>query len=74
MVRRLTAMRDPETAALAAKIRACRIRSKLSQGAFAALVGVTQQTLSDWEHGRRLRQFVIALRLNRLLRKKTFKV
>lgn len=53
--------------ALAQQIRALRERLKLSQGGFARHVGVSQQTVSDWERGKRLRQIEVALRLSRFL-------
>jgi DNA-binding transcriptional regulator YiaG len=55
--------------ALAAAIRRLRERLELSQGQFAREVGVSQQTVSDWEQGKRLRQFHVVLRLIRLLEK-----
>jgi putative transcriptional regulator len=38
---------------LPADVRAIRERMKLSQSAFAALLGVSLRTLQDWEQGRR---------------------
>lgn len=56
------------TRTLAAEIRQLRARLGLSQGQFAqAIGGVSQQTVSDWEKGKRLRQLEIALRLLRWL-------
>jgi len=56
-----------EIAILAAEIRQVRTRLSLSQGQLAERLGVSQQTVSDWEKGKRLRQVHIALRLGRLL-------
>jgi DNA-binding transcriptional regulator YiaG len=60
-------MKYPESAPspeqLAAFLRATRMAAKMSQGAFAAQLGVTQQKLSDWERGRRLRQLIEAIRV-----------
>ena len=53
--------------ALALQIRSLRERLKLSQGGFARHLGVSQQTVSDWERGKRLRQIEVALRLSRFL-------
>lgn len=53
--------------ALAQEIRAVRGELKLSQGGFAQHVGVSQQTVSDWERGKRLRQLEVAIRLSRFL-------
>lgn len=53
--------------ALARRIRSLRERLKLSQGSFARHVGMSQQTVSDWESGKRLRQIEVALRLTRFL-------
>lgn len=39
----------------------------LSQEQLAERLGVTQQTVSDWEKGKRLRHVHVALRLGRLL-------
>ncbi len=55
-----------EIASLAAEIRQVRTRLSLSQGQFAERLGISQQTVSDWEKGKRLRQVHIALRLARL--------
>ena len=56
-----------EIATLAAEIRQVRKRLGLSQGQLAERLGVSQQTVSDWEKGIRLRQVLVALRLGRLL-------
>lgn len=56
-----------EISALAAEIRQTRSRMSLSQEQLAERLGVTQQTVSDWEKGKRLRQVHVALRLGRLL-------
>ena len=52
--------------ALAAEIRQVRTRLDLTQGQFAERLGVSQQTVSDWEKGKRLRQIQVALRLAQL--------
>jgi repressor LexA len=52
--------------ALAEEIRQVRTRLGLTQGQFAERLGVSQQTVSDWEKGKRLRQIQVALRLARL--------
>lgn len=64
-----TSQRRPanEIAALAAEIRQTRTRMGLSQEQLAERLGITQQTVSDWEKGRRLGQVHVALRLGRLL-------
>lgn len=56
-----------EIATLAAEIRQTRTRLSLSQGQLAERLGVSQQTISDWEKGKRLCQVHVALRLGRLL-------
>lgn len=56
-----------EIAILAAEIRQVRTQLSLSQGQLAERLGVSQQTVSDWEKGKRLRQVHVALRLGRLL-------
>lgn len=63
-----TSQRRPanEIATLAAEIRQTRVRLSLSQGQFAERLGISQQTVSDWEKGKRLRQVQVALRLSRL--------
>lgn len=55
-----------EFAALAEEIRELRTRLDLTQGQFAERLGISQQTVSDWEKGKRLRQVQVALRLARL--------
>ncbi len=54
-------------AVLASEIRMLRSRLNLNQEQFAAKVGVSQQTVSDWEKGKRLRQLQVAIDLVRLL-------
>jgi len=54
---------------LAAEIRRRRIRLNLTQGQFAREIGVSQQTISDWERRKRLRQVQLAMRLHRFLGK-----
>lgn len=56
-----------EIAALAAEIREVRTRLSLTQGELAERLGISQQTVSDWEKGQRLRQVHVALRLARVL-------
>ncbi len=56
-----------EVKALAASIRTVRQKLGMSQRQFARAVGATQQTVSEWEHGLRLRPIVIAWRLADLL-------
>ena len=58
------------TATLAARIRRHRIRSGMTQVVFARKLGVSQQKLSDWERGKRLRAVVEAMTLVRTLEKK----
>jgi len=64
-----TSQRRPakEIATLAAEIRQTRSRMSLSQEQLAERLGVSQQTVSDWEKGKRLRHVHVALRLGRLL-------
>jgi DNA-binding transcriptional regulator YiaG len=57
------------TATLAARIRRHRIRSGMTQVVFARKLGVSQQKLSDWERGKRLRAVVEAMTLVRTLEK-----
>ncbi len=52
-----------EVAALGANIRLAREKLGLSQGQFARKVGVSQQKISEWERGLRLRQVITAWRL-----------
>jgi transcriptional regulator with XRE-family HTH domain len=58
------------TAELGAKIRRLRMRMSLTQAQFARKVGVSQQKLSDWENGKRLRSVMEAMRLARVLKGK----
>lgn len=55
-----------EITALAGEIREVRTRQGLTQGQLAERIGVSQQTVSDWEKGKRLRQVQVALRLARV--------
>jgi len=55
-----------EFAALADEIRQVRTRLDLTQGQLAERLGISQQTVSDWEKAKRLRQVQVALRLARL--------
>ena len=52
-----------ETAELGTNIRRLRQKLKLSQGQFAAELGVRQQKVSEWERGERLRAVIVAWRL-----------
>ena len=52
-----------EVAALGANIRCAREKLGLSQGQFARKIGVSQQKVSEWERGLRLRQVITAWRL-----------
>lgn len=54
---------------LAARIRRRREMMGENQQEFAARIGVSQQRLSDWEHGPRLRPLVVALRLGAVIAK-----
>ena len=60
-----------EDAVLGRRILALRNRLSMSQTGFARELGggVTQQIVSDWEHGRRLRQIKTAWQLIRLFEK-----
>lgn len=60
---------DKDVVALAGEIRKVRAQLNLDQGRFAHLVGVSQQTISDWKHGKRLNQIIVSLRLVRFLDK-----
>lgn len=44
-------------------IRRTRQRKGMTQGQFAKMIGVTQQKLSEWERGMRLRAVMDARRL-----------
>ena len=69
MLRKRKAASDSVTA-LAREIRQLRTRLKMNQALFAREIGgVSQQTVSDWEKGKRLRPLQTALRLVRLLGK-----
>jgi DNA-binding transcriptional regulator YiaG len=67
VARRRQKLKTPDTANLAVKIRRVREGLQLHQGDFARLIGVSQQTVSDWEQGKRLRQMIVAMRVMRLL-------
>lgn len=56
--------------ALAAKIRRLRAGMQLTQIQFARKLGVSQQKLSDWEHGRGLSGVINAMKLATLLQRK----
>ena len=60
----------PTAAKLASHLRAVRLRSGLTQARFARKLGVSQQKLSDWENGKRLRPLVDAIRVLETLSKK----
>lgn len=55
------------TVQIAAKIRRLRIQAGMTQGQFSRKLGVSQQKLSDWENGKRLRAVLEAMRLVQLL-------
>ncbi len=42
-----------KTAATASHVASIRLKSRLSQSAFAAALGVSKRTLEQWEQGRR---------------------
>lgn len=67
MARRQRKRTNSPLAGLAAQIREMRVQQNLNQGQFAQQIGVSQQTVSDWERGKRLRQVHVAMRLLRLL-------
>lgn len=50
-------------AELAARVRAKRRQSGLSQQQLARLLGVSQQKLSNWENGKHLRAAIEAVQL-----------
>lgn len=56
--------------ALATKIRRLRMQLQLTQTQFARKLGVSQQKLSDWEHGRGLGGVINAMKLVTLLQQK----
>jgi DNA-binding transcriptional regulator YiaG len=56
-----------EAAALGTSIRGLRKKLRFSQGRFAAELGVSQQEISEWERGRRLRPVIVAWRLGDFL-------
>lgn len=58
----------PKVRTLALQIKELRQSLRLSQGQFARTLGVSQQTVSDWERGKRLRQIEVVMRLIALLR------
>lgn len=62
-------MSNKNTVALAASIRRMRQRLKLTQTRFARELGVSQQKLSDWERGRRLRAVMEGMRLSEVLKR-----
>lgn len=59
----------PTTQELAAYIRTVRTRGRFTQAQFAKKLGVSQQKLSDWENGKRLRQLVDAMKVLDALQK-----
>ncbi len=67
MLRRPKKTAETSIKELASKICEIRTRLNLSQLQFAQKVGgISQQTVSDWEKGKRLRQVQTAMRLVRL--------
>lgn len=63
MARPHAKVRKPTTADLAREIRVARSRRGMNQGEFAREIDVSQQTVSDGERGKRLRQLDVAHRL-----------
>jgi DNA-binding transcriptional regulator YiaG len=64
-----TTVTKADTLALAEHIRRTREQLGLSQGQFARKLGVSQQKVSEWENGQRLRAVVQAWRLAELVAK-----
>lgn len=60
-------MPSSSTAQLAKRIRKLRIDAGMTQDRFARKLGVSQQKLSDWENGKRLRAVVEAMTVARIL-------
>ena len=58
-----TKISSVEAATLGVSIRGIRKHLRFSQGRFAAELGVSQQEVSEWERGRRLRTVIVAWRL-----------
>ena len=58
-----TKISQMEAMALGASIRGLRKKLRLSQGRFAAELGVSQQKVSEWERGEHLRAVIVAWRL-----------
>jgi DNA-binding transcriptional regulator YiaG len=56
------------TAQLAKAIRSARLKSGLPQTEFARKLKISQQKLSDWERGKRLRGFLDALSIAKILK------
>ena len=55
---------------LARRIRHLRIAAGMTQARFARKLRISQQKLSDWENGKRLRSVLDALAVARLLEKR----
>lgn len=60
-------MPSSSTAQIAKRIRKLRIDAGMTQDRFARKLGVSQQKLSDWENGKRLRAVVEAMTVARIL-------
>jgi len=60
-------MPSSSTAQLAKRIRKLRIDAGMTQDRFARKLGVSQQKLSDWENGKRLRAVLEAMTVARIL-------
>jgi DNA-binding transcriptional regulator YiaG len=56
------------TAQLAKAIRSARLKSGLPQTEFARKLQISQQKLSDWESGKRLRAILDALSVAKTLK------
>lgn len=69
MKRTRTKVQKTDAYKIAEMIRTTRLARNLTQGDFAEAVGVSQQKLSDWEQGKRLRSVMIAWRLADVLGK-----
>ena len=67
MTREIVAVSDARHAASDGRLRAARLRAKLSQADIARAVGVTEATVSRWESGVRRPRREEAKRLAALL-------